>query len=230
MSAPWRRATWGCPVADQLVTELVKVVPALSVAVTTLALGWFVGNRVTARWDLRKKHRELVLANIEEFYRLYGEFFATWKLWANLGKERGELRRELLQRAAVSEGRLEALLVKLSVECRLSDVDRDLIGCFRQAYQCLRESIRDDSLLRTGGQERAYWDHGEAPPYLAFKALAVHVASTLVNDDWRTADQAGFASLRVITDNRFESTWVQQTYHHLGIAAHPQEAGLPEAY
>ncbi len=52
-----------------------------AISVVTLLLGWLVGVRITAAWTLRQKRRELELSAAHELYRLYGEFFAVWKLW-----------------------------------------------------------------------------------------------------------------------------------------------------
>jgi hypothetical protein len=57
-SAPW--------------AEMVKAVPNLVVALLTLSLGWFVSNRITARWDERKKRRELDLIALGAFYEMPG--------------------------------------------------------------------------------------------------------------------------------------------------------------
>src|SRR5262249_42640723 len=50
-------------------------------AVVTLGLGWVVGQRLTSYWSFRQKHREIDLSVAQDFHRLYGEFFAVWKLW-----------------------------------------------------------------------------------------------------------------------------------------------------
>ena len=126
--------------------EMIKAVPNLVVALLTLSLGWFVSNRITARWDERKKRRELDLIALGAFYEIYGQFFAIWKLWSGARKglpEDDEFRREVLERSAEAEGRLESLLVRVASERNLSDRDCTLLGCFRQGFQSLRESIRE---------------------------------------------------------------------------------------
>ncbi|TKK90424.1 hypothetical protein FDA94_05325 [Herbidospora galbida] len=143
------------------------------VALLTLCLGWFVGNRLTARWDERKKRRELDLVALGVFYEIYGQFFAIWKLWSNAPaglSDDDDFRRELLDRAAETEGKLKSLLVRLASERSLSDRDCTLLGCFRQAVQSLRASIQEKASLRSritqaGGQEViAYpWLGSEAP-------------------------------------------------------------------
>ena len=61
-----------------LLWEVAKpLVPALA----AVALAWAVGNRLSAKWGLWQKRREQAHAAANDFYRLYGEFFAVWKLW-----------------------------------------------------------------------------------------------------------------------------------------------------
>lgn len=136
--------------------ELLKAVLSIIVAIITLSFGWLVGQRLTVYWAIRQKRRELELSAVNEFYRLYGEFFAVWKLWSYyLGFAWADdnlrfpdvTRWELLQRASAAEGALESLFVKLSSERKLFDEDIEVLGRFRQAYQTLRESIRDNENL-----------------------------------------------------------------------------------
>lgn len=61
--------------------EFLKAGLNLAVAVTTLGLTWIVGARFTTAWNIRQKKKESDLAAAQEFYRLYREFFANWKLW-----------------------------------------------------------------------------------------------------------------------------------------------------
>ena len=118
-------------------------------ALVAAGLLWFVGYRLTFVWEDRKRRRESDLAAVATFYRLYGEFFAAWKLWDShkrkgvLGKSAPhELQWELLEQVERAEGGYEALLVKLASERVLEDEDRVLLGCFREGSQMLREQIR----------------------------------------------------------------------------------------
>ena len=61
--------------------ELLKAILTLGISLLTIALGWFVGQRLNVRWNLRQKQRELDLTTAHDFHMLYGEFFAIWKLW-----------------------------------------------------------------------------------------------------------------------------------------------------
>lgn len=62
--------------------ELLKALLNVIVAIITLGFGWLVGQRLTVYWAIRQKRRELELSAVNEFYKLYGEFFAVWKLWS----------------------------------------------------------------------------------------------------------------------------------------------------
>ncbi|MGW0586376.1 hypothetical protein [Streptosporangium sp. NPDC002607] len=214
-----------------LLAETVKTIPNLVVALLTLSLGWFVGNRLTARWDERKKRRELDLLALGTFYEAYGQFCAIWKLWGgtpNSLMEDDQFRADVLKQAAEVEGKVEALLVRLASERSLSERECVLLGCFRQGFQSLRKSIqRKDPLrsriYRAGGPEiTAYpWTSSDAPPYLAFKALA-GFAADLMSRNSRSNIEPGAASiaLRQITSNDLERTWVDKTFTLLSLESH----------
>jgi hypothetical protein len=208
--------------------ETIKAVPNLIVAVLTLSLGWFVGNRLTARWDERKKRRELDLVALGVFYDIYGQFFAIWKLWSNALAsllDDDDFRRSLLDRAAEIEGKLESLLVRLASERTLSIRDCTLLGCFRQAVQTLRESIREKEPLRSriiqpGGQEviSMPWHGSDAQPYLAFKALAAFAADLLSkSSNLDTTAQTAYSALKKITSSELERTWVEEASKLLAL-------------
>lgn len=61
--------------------EIIKAILNLAIALLTLGSGWIVGNRISAKWDERKKRRELDLPAFNSFYSIYGNFFAVWKIW-----------------------------------------------------------------------------------------------------------------------------------------------------
>src|SRR5579871_4687060 len=111
---------------DAFITEMVRAIPNLFVAIITLGLGWFVGQRLTVYWSIQQRHRELAISTAHEFHSLYGEFFAVWKLWNTYIRDAGvadttsPLRWELLKRAANAEGAIEAILVRLALEHDLS--------------------------------------------------------------------------------------------------------------
>lgn len=191
--------------------ELLKALLNVIVAITTLSFGWLVGQRLTVYWAIRQKRRELELSAVNEFYKLYGEFFAVWKLWAyyldsvnsaNKLKFPDTTRWELLQRASAAEGALESVFVKLSSERILSDEDTEVLGKFRQAYQKLRESIRDN--------EHLGWSSHTHPEYLTFKRLA-HLTACLILSDTQPKQKAKNQTanaLEKITANVWEKSWV----------------------
>jgi hypothetical protein len=156
---------------------------ALSTVVVGSLLAWGVGTQVSYAWDERKRRRESDLAALATFYKLYGEFFVTWKLWSS-HKRFGatlappdHLQWSLLERAEAVEGGFEALLVKLASERKLNKDEKLMLGSFREAYQMLREKIRVNKRLE-------WWaspiHHGQGfEQYRAFKALAEYVAFLL---------------------------------------------------
>ncbi|GAA3077375.1 hypothetical protein [Streptosporangium carneum] len=151
-------------------------------------LAWLIGSQITYRWDDVKRRRELDLAAVESFYRAYGSFIEVWRLW-NAHKRRSEqvaapadMQWQCLQRAAAVEGSLEAILIKIVLERRLTKDDRLLLGCFRQAYQSLRESVREDRELKWYARKDDYEAHRR---YRAFKALAVYSARLLQTNSTR---------------------------------------------
>jgi hypothetical protein len=75
---------------------LTAIIAAFVAPVLTLGLAWLVGNSLTTRWDTVKKQAELDLAAMEQFYKIYGEFFAVWKLWEDAIQRNGGKRNERL--------------------------------------------------------------------------------------------------------------------------------------
>jgi hypothetical protein len=187
--------------------ELIKISLSVGMALIVLALGWFIGNRLAVHWAIRQRRRELELAAANQFYQLYGEFFALWKLWNYFRYEHGNeplpetTRWDLLARASAAEGGVEAILVKLASERQLGEEDIATLGRFRQAYQTLREAIRD--------LQPVDWWYQDHPEYAAFKRLATQVASMLCTSDKQRAPTVAQASqaLKRITSNEWENRW-----------------------
>jgi hypothetical protein len=187
--------------------EIIKSLLSLVVSVVTLGLTWFVGQRLSTYWAIKQKRRELELAAVSEFYKLYGEFFAVWKLWNEIciegsstkqikSFEEDSARWELLQRASSAEGVLESLFVKLASEKKLATNDIEILGRFRQAYKNLRKSISVNRKLD--------WMRSEHPGYLSFKRLAYLVANIILSDT-----EVKFANtLEDITSNIWEQNWI----------------------
>lgn len=179
----------------------------------TLVLAWLVGNSLTTRWDAVKKRTEFDLAAMEQFYKLYGEFFTVWKLWDDANRRGDDDKRSaLLERIAAAEGQLEALIVRISCQRSLTEAQQHVLGAFRQAYQTLRRSMRNGkSLSRDYG-----WNASNATPYAAFKGLAACVGVLLRPDPMpliaRSKVVAGPDTaaatliLRSVTSNAYE-TW-----------------------
>src|SRR5713226_9202117 len=106
---------------------------ALSTVMIGSVLAWVVGTQVTYLWDDQKRRRESDLAALATFYRSYGDFFTTWKLWSahkdpksTLGSA-DHLRWKLLERAELAESSFEALLVKLASERKLCAKDQQVL-------------------------------------------------------------------------------------------------------
>jgi hypothetical protein len=190
----------------------------------TAVLAYLVGNRLTAYWTLRQKQRELTLAASAEFFRLYGEFFASWKIWSRAVAEAengvSETRRwKVLERAAEAEGHVESLLVKMASERQLSNRDVEVLGKFRQAYQQLRKSIKRKDELN--------WGISTHREYIAFKRLATLTARLIVSRESRRprADEAE-RSLVGITSNYWETRWTDNVTGNVEIDHLPDVRGL----
>jgi hypothetical protein len=187
-------------VSPQAIVSGSSVVQGLLVALGTAligaALAYGIGVQVTERWDERKRRREADLAALAEFYRLYGDFFATWKLWnahkrfAQTVASPEHAQWSLMQRAADTEGGFEALLVKVVAERKLKPPDIELLGCFREGYQTLRETIRKNKALgwratEPPGNKPPNPDYNPTDPqtgyrqYRAFKLIAQQFAVQL---------------------------------------------------
>lgn len=182
-----------------------KVLLAAVAPAVTALLALLIGNRIAARWGVRQKRREMAMATANEFYKLYGEFFGVWKLWNYALDTRddqfAQTNATLLARAAAAEGGMEAILVKLAAERTLTLDEQSHLGRFRQAYQCLRQTIKKGKPLD--------WPSSEHAQYLAFKGLACHVAAIVTAEPTEPPSGAVAAeSLRKITSNFWETRWV----------------------
>ncbi|MGO9960803.1 MAG: hypothetical protein ACLP50_33305 [Solirubrobacteraceae bacterium] len=215
------------------------VLVAIVAALASAALAYGIGVRVTDRWDERKRRREADLAALVEFYRLYGDFFKIWKLW-NIHKLHTKkvtapalIQWELLQRAADVEGGFEAFLVKLVAERRFDQDEIDRLGCFREGYQTLRETIREDKAL---GWWSSSW-HGSDPrcrptdryvgflQYRSFKALAEHFAVQLSNYGERnqaSGDDA-ISTLLAATRRQKYKKWWELAAERLNLGDEPAQ-------
>lgn len=142
---------------DYLWLELIKTFLGLLL----LTFTWIGGQQVLIYWDLIKKRQEFDFTVANQFYQLYGEFRAVQRLWRVLADKNEEgkrkfnfefsdaqtVRLELLKRSVLVESGLEAIILKLSIERSLTEEDMQNLGLLRQAYQMLREAIRDNKSL-----------------------------------------------------------------------------------
>jgi hypothetical protein len=200
---------------------LTAIISALIAPVLTLGLAWLVGHSLTTRWDTVKKQTELDLAAMEQFYKIYGEFFAVWKLWDDAIQQNSGRRDELFERIAGAEAQLEALIVRISCQRALTEDEIHVTGAFRQAYQTLRKCMKHGQSL--SGDHG--WNASNATPYAAFKGLAASVAVLLRPKQvsvWKTPSApaqtvlAAAQSLRALTSNAYEP-WVLPTGQELVV-------------
>lgn len=181
---------------------------SIPVLLGVLATG-LVGAGLGFWWNLQLKRRESDLATVKVFHDLYGEFFAVWKLWNYYVRDIGPdvfpdaSRWELLERASAAEGGMEAILIGLASKHRSSPTSLDALGQFRQLYQQLRESIRNNRALE--------WDHSGHPIYMAFKGLAPVIAYLIRTG--RDVDDVIFKQQTEawleVTHNRHEEFWLK---------------------
>jgi hypothetical protein len=184
-----------------------------AVALFTAALAWIVGNRLATAWNVELKRRELDLEAIQDFFHLYGDFYAVWKLWHVHVKEDAvapphvdpSLRQALLERASEDEGLYHALVLKLCSQRCLTESDTQILARFREAQQCLRESIERRQHLSVKGQPAVGTDWRQAGgAYVAFKALAARTADIIAN-----CPRPAFR--RRITAERFTRALIEST-------------------
>ncbi|MFT3714002.1 MAG: hypothetical protein QM817_40595 [Archangium sp.] len=189
-------------------TELLKAGLSLLTALIALGASWGIGNRIAMHWTLRQKRREMTLAVSAEFYRLYGEFFAVWKLW-NYLKRDGVIRPQavtdaqykLLERACSAEAGIESILVRLCAERELDSADIQSLASFRQAYHRLRETIREGKSIP--------WSTSDHVEYAAFKTLAGHVAAIVGREGTLAPPESVATNLIRITSNEWETKWLE---------------------
>jgi hypothetical protein len=129
---------------------------------------------------VRKKHQELDIETAMQFHKLYGEFKEVSRLWRVFSFTGQRVTNiifpdttpwDLLKRATAAEGVVEAIIVKLASERVLAEEDIKTLGLFRQAYQKLREAIRDGASLK--------WTYG-TPEYTFYNDLASKAAYIII--------------------------------------------------
>ena len=189
---------------DPMLFEILK---AFIGPVTAVGLAWLVGNRISATWALRQRRREQSLATVAEFYRLYGEFFALWKMCNYAFRDSKEDIEEttlwdLMRRATALEASGETILLRIASELALNEDDIRTLGLFRQGVQLLRLSIVKRRILG--------WTSSQHPEYLAFKGLSVAVArlASQVGTKDPPARETAQEQLRAVTHNKWSKEWV----------------------
>jgi len=81
-----------------------------------------------------------------------------------------------MRRAATAEGKIESLIVKLATERELTPDEIRTLGLFRQAYQRLREAIRNG--------DRFDWTRNSRK-YLLYNQLSSRVAHMIDGENTR---------------------------------------------
>ena len=182
--------------------ELLKASLDLLVALLTLGLAWFIGNRLSVKWNLIQKRRETDIANVQQFYSLYGEFKEVSKIWRVIKRNKdsslvfpSDSRWSLLARACAIESKNEAIVVKLATERHLEADALETLGLFRQALQKLRESIRDNLEIPFSSR---------GPEYVFFNDLASKVSLIISSShlDETSNPESASKRLRVIANVR----------------------------
>ncbi|MCE9521124.1 MAG: hypothetical protein K8S25_01675 [Alphaproteobacteria bacterium] len=188
---------------DPVVVDILK---AFIGPVTAVGLAWLVGHRISATWALRQRRREQSLATVAEFYRLYGDFFALWKLCNYAFRDsKHEIEEatlwDLMRRATALEASGETILLRISSELTLTEDDIRTLGLFRQGVQMLRLSIVKRRILG--------WISSQHPDYLAFKSLSVAVAKLASQVGSKDPPAKGVAQeqLRAVTHNKWNKEW-----------------------
>jgi hypothetical protein len=184
-----------------------EIIKALIGPVVAVGLAWLVGNRLSSEWAIRQRRREHSLASVAEFYRLYGEFFALWKLcnyaFRDSDHEMDDATLwDLMRRSAALEANGEAILLRISSELTLSEADIRTLGLFRQGVQLLRQSIVKQRILG--------WSSSEHREYQAFKGLSVGVGAlaAMVGSGKVPSVEKAQQQLREITHNKWSKEWL----------------------
>ena len=193
---------------DSLFAEFIKTVPNAVLALLGAILALLVGGSITMYWAVRQKQREIELSALNDFYRLYGEFFAIWKLWNVHFESKSSLQSSkeqtwrLFERAASLEAGAEALWVKIACEKPLKKPDLDNLGLLRQAFRVLRVHIDEDYKLD--------WWHSDHRQYVVFKETAAHVSRMLLSNRpfLKPKPEVATKQLLEITHNRHETRWM----------------------
>jgi hypothetical protein len=175
-------------------------------AVFTLLLLFVIGQRIVFIWDQRKKYQELDNATYTQFQDLQGEFYEIIKVYRTLYDtthkyEYNALKldkstsAELFKRACAAESKVDVMINKLVAERTLCKGDPYTLGLYRQGFQQLRESIREDSNPEYG--------NFKDPRYKLFEELVSKVAY-IVTESKRPETRLGKLGLGGFKSKSFE--------------------------
>ena len=178
--------------------------PSIVAAVVTTVFGGVIIGILSSAWTRSQKRKEFDLATLEQFQRLYGEFFALYHLWddfkqnkfAKIERTPDIFVKEIIQRAYSIEGNMEAVLTRIAAEKELSSSDIDSLGKFRQGFQRIRKHVSKD--VRFG------WDSDFHPEYASLKIHASRVSDIILFSKARSRATGGLQILD-ITSNRYET-------------------------
>jgi len=175
-----------------------EVIKALLVVAVTL----FLAPRITARWQLRNKRRELDLATVAQFSSAYAEYKEVWRLWRIAQPQNDAAKRdELLKRAIAAEAKADAIIVKVVVDRVLEPQEKRALGLFRQSYQFLRHRIAEREPMTFDWTTPEYIvfneytarvarliDQGASlePPSADVAAEQIHEVSRVRIEDWKS--------------------------------------------
>lgn len=172
-----------------------------------------VGHQLSLNWAIKQKRREQGLAAKNQFYELYGDFFALMKFCnfvfrdhkEKIALEKGEWLK-LVERITSLEAKSEALVMRLASEVDLikrKDGERKLLdlGQFRQAIQLMRIQATQGKVIG--------WNSSEHPQYVRFKELSTSVADLVRMVGVAKEPNAETASqqLLFVTNNRRHHEW-----------------------
>jgi len=144
---------------DKVWLEVIKTLLSISV----LLLTWLLGQNILGYWERRKRRKETDRDLANQFQHLYAEFKTITRLWkvqtVYMVKDLGDPKEkqwDLLSRATDAEGKIEAILMTLSMERWLDSSECETLGYFRQTYQQLRESIRQSKYMEVKYDDALY--------------------------------------------------------------------------
>ena len=187
------------PFEDALTLEYIK-------AGLTFVIVIILGGIIAALWNARQKRRELDLLALGKLYDSYGKFIAIRRIWNEIKKNETsnkpipeQEKSRLLDLANELEGGVESILLRVTSEKRLEPEEQANLGRFRQSFQALRESIRDDKKLEFGLSEH--------PQYVALKEGTLFVSS-IFNKMRLTLPPSledSKAAFKEITSNKWEN-------------------------